>query len=405
MRDLHSELQPDQPASGRHVLMTVNAAWNIRNFRLPVLQALLGRGDAVTLLTPPDDSVARLVATGAVHVPLTMDTTGLNPLRDLALVGRFRRHFRAAAPDVILSYTIKNNLFGAMAASRLKIPFIPNVSGLGTAFLSGGALQFVAETLYRRAFKGLKVVFFQNPDDLALFIDRRLVLPSQARLLPGSGINLHHFAHAALPPGPPVFLMIGRLLRDKGVVEYAQAARLVRRLHPQARFRLLGAAGSANRSAIDLATVQGWQAQGDIEYLGTTDDVRPHIAAAHCVVLPSYREGAPRTLLEAAAMGRPVIATDVPGCRAVVDDGHNGFLCEARSAPSLAEACIRFIALPAPAIAAMGLAGRRKMEAVFDEALVVTAYLDALDQIASGLTPQSGGTFGGRIRPVQGSGS
>jgi len=178
--------------------------------------------------------------------------------------------------------------------------------------------------------------------------------------------------------------MIARLLRDKGVVEYAQAARLVRARHPGAQFRLLGALGAENRSAIDAATLAGWQAAGDVVYLGQTDDVRPAIAAADVVVLPSYREGAPRTLIEAAAMARPLIATDVPGCRAVVGDGVSGYLCAVRDAASLAEACLRMIALAPAARAAMGQAGRRKMEAEFDERIVVAAYLDAIARVTGG---------------------
>lgn len=363
-----------------HIMMTVNSAWNIWNFRRPVVAALLADGHRITVLAPPDDSVARLEAMGCGFVPLKMDVKGLAPLRDLQLLRRFRRIFRAERPDVILSYTIKNNIFGAMAARALGIRFIANVTGLGTAFLSGGVLQVVAERLYRRALRRTEVVFFQNEDDRDLFVSRRLVRPDQARLLPGSGISLTRFAVAELPPETeaPVFLMIARLLRDKGVFEFVEAARQVKAQRPEARFQLLGATGAENRTAIDAAIVRAWQEEGLIEYLDTTPDVRPFIAAALCVVLPSYREGAPRTLIEAAAMGRPLIATDVPGCRSVVDDRVTGLLCTVRSAESLADACLELLRLPRAAIAAMGQAGRAKMERDFDEALVVSAYRDAI---------------------------
>jgi glycosyltransferase involved in cell wall biosynthesis len=363
-----------------HALLTVNSAWNVWNFRRPVLEALLERGDRVTVLAPADGAEAALTRAGARHLDLAMDVRGLNPLRDAALAWRMQRHFRDQAPDVILSWTIKNNIFGAMAARRRGVPFIPNVSGLGTAFLSGGALQRLAETLYRTAFRGLDTVFFQNPEDRDLFVARRLVVGVQARLLPGSGIDLARFVPAPWPEGPPVFLMIARLLRDKGVVEFVEAARRVRARHPEARFQLLGAAGAANRSAIDPATLAGWLAEGAIEHLGTTDDVRPVIADAQVVVLPSYREGAPRTLIEGAAMARPLIATDVPGCRQVVEDGHTGFLCQPRDAESLTEACLRMLALNPAARATMGAAGRVKMAAEYDQARVVAAYLEAIDR-------------------------
>lgn len=205
----------------------------------------------------------------------------------------------------------------------------------------------------------------------------------QARLLPGSGIDLERFAPAAMPAPeePPAFLMIARLLRDKGVVEFVDAARRVKARHPQARFQLLGAVGSENRSAIGRETLDAWVAEGVVEYLGTTNDVRPAIAAASCVVLPSYREGAPRTLIEAAAMARPLIATDVPGCRAVVDRDVSGYFCDVKSAESLANAMERFLALSPEAQRVMGAAGRAKMEREFDQCLVVDAYREALDML------------------------
>ena len=177
--------------------------------------------------------------------------------------------------------------------------------------------------------------------------------------------------------------MIARLLRDKGVLEFVDAARHIKARHPKARFQLLGAAGSENRSAIDRATLDAWVAEGVVEYLGTTNDVRPAIVAASCVVLPSYREGAPRTLIEAAAMARPVITTDVPGCRAVVDRDVSGFLCEVRSAESLAAAIERFLALPLTAQQAMGNAGRAKMEREYDQSIVVDAYREAIARIVN----------------------
>lgn len=363
-----------------HVMMTVNAAWNILNFRRPLIEALAVDGHQITVLAPVDDAVPDLERLGCRVIPLEMSVKGLNPVEDLRLQRRFAQVFREEKPDAVLSFTIKNNVFGATAAKSAKVPFLPNVTGLGTAFLSGKALQLVTERLYRWSFAGLPVVFFQNEDDRDLFVERRLVTDKQAWRLPGSGIDLEHFAPVpmAADGGPPVFLMIARLLRDKGVMEFVQAARDIKASHPLARFQLLGAVGSENRTAIDRQTVARWEAEGVIEYLGTTSDVRPAIAAASCVVLPSYREGAPRTLIEAAAMARPLIATDVPGCRAVIDRDISGFLCEVRNAESLAAAFRRFIALPIEARRAMAAAGRAKMEREYSQVLVVAAYRAAL---------------------------
>ena len=363
-----------------HILLTVNAAWNIWNFRRSLIEALIADGHRVSILAPADGSVANLEGIGCGFIPLEMSVQGLNPLADLKLLRRFKEVFGLERPDVVLSYTIKNNVFGAMAARAVNIPFIPNVTGLGTAFLSGGLLEVVAEGLYRRAYRDLPIIFFQNDDDRALFLRRGLVHVEQAKLLPGSGVDLVRFAAVRMPSvdEPPVFLMIARLLRDKGVREFVDAARQVKAHNPDARLQLLGEAGSNNRTAINAATVQGWVEEGVVEYLGTTSDVRPHIAAASCVVLPSYREGAPRALIEAAAMARAVIGTDVPGCRSVVDRDVSGFLCDVRSADSLASAMQRFLDLPHEVRVVMGRAGRAKMEREFDDTIVVRAYREAI---------------------------
>ena len=375
----HSEVRPKRPL---RIIMTVNAAWNIWNFRRPLLSALLADGHEVTVLAPDDEFAAKLTGLGARFIPLPMQLKSVNPASHVALAWRMRRAFAKIQPDIVLSYTIKNNIYGAFAARSLGQRFIPNVTGLGTAFLSGGILQSLAQLLYRSAFAGLPVVFFQNEDDRDLFLGKGLLEPRQARLLPGSGIDLAHFAASPYPPAknPPIFLMIARLLRQKGVEEFVEAARLVRKQYPAVRFQLLGAAGTANRSAISLDTVQAWENTHGIEYLGTCQDVRAQIAEANCVVLPSYREGAPRTLIEAAAMGRPVIATDVPGCRSVVANGTGGLLCPPRDAGGLAAACVRFLELDQAEREAMGQAGRAKMEREFDQELIARAYREVIGQ-------------------------
>ena len=366
-----------------HVLLTVNTTWNVWNFRQPVVRALLERGHRVTVLAPRDTSVAKIELLGCRFEHLEMNGGGLNPLELPRLARQFKSCFENDRPDIIFSYTIKNNLVGAMVAKRLGIPFVPNVTGLGTAFLSGKWLAWLTKWLYRFAFKVLPVVFFQNPDDRELFVEGGLIKPEQAQLLPGSGVDLEWFSPMA-PPNKSqrtLFLMVARLLRDKGVEEYVEAARLVRKMHPDVMFQLLGPLDASNRGAFKRASLDNWIAEGVIEYLGEVHDVRPYMAASSCVVLPSYREGAPRTLIEAAAMARPVIATRVPGCTAVVDENSTGLLCDAKSAESLAEAVTRFVALSHEARVDMGLAGREKMLREFDQGIVVQAYLAAMDAL------------------------
>jgi glycosyltransferase involved in cell wall biosynthesis len=321
-------------------------------------------------------------ALGVERIPIRIDRSGANPLADLRLIARYRGLLKRLRPAAYLGYTIKPNVYGSFAAASLGIPALPNVSGLGTAFIGGGPLQQIVVRLYRIGFARASVVFFQNDEDRQLFVDRRIVRPEQARVLPGSGVDLERFTPSPAADGAPVFLLVGRLLRDKGVNEFVEAARLVRAKIPQARFQLLGPIDEGNRTAISRTQLDSWVAEGVVEYLGTTDDVRPFIAGSSAVVLPSYREGLPRSLLEAAAMARPLIATDAPGCRDVVEDGVNGYLCAVRDSGSLADAMLRFADLPLKRRLAMGESARRKVQERFNEERVVDTYLEVLDGLS-----------------------
>jgi glycosyltransferase involved in cell wall biosynthesis len=333
------------------------------------------------VLAPEDEHAPRLAGIGVEHVPIPIDSAGLSPARDLALLARYRRRLGRIRPDVFLGFTAKPNVYGSLAARSLGIPVINNISGLGTAFMNKGPLRRIVETLYRIALRGSTVVFFQNEEDRALFVGSGLVRADQARLLPGSGIDLDRFAPAAAgerTAGPFTFLLVGRLLWQKGVREYVEAARRVRREAPDARFRLLGFLESANVSAVGRGDVEAWESEGLIEYSGATDDVRPHVAAADCLVLPSYREGLPRSLLEGAAMAKPLIATDVPGCRQLVRPGVNGLLCRVKDPDSLARSMLAMIRTSEAERAAMGRSGRALVERDYGEARVVAAYLEAI---------------------------
>ncbi|MFL6751769.1 MAG: glycosyltransferase family 4 protein [Sphingomicrobium sp.] len=376
--------EPDErPGAPRPmVVLSANSTWNIVNFRAGLIRALRSAGYAPVVIAPRDaaaDSRMRELGVECITVPI--DRSGVNPAADLRLLRAYRRLLERLRPAAYLGYTIKPNIYGAMAAARLGIPAIPNVSGLGTAFIRNGLLQQIVLRLYRIGFRRAPVVFFQNAEDRQLFVERRIVRPDQARVLPGSGVDLERFSPAPAPGGPPAFLFIGRLLRDKGVAEFIAAARLLRRELPEARFQLLGPIDDANRTAVDPHELQSWISEGVVEHLGTTDDVRPFIAAATAVVLPSYREGLPRSLLEAGAMERPLIATDVPGCREVVEDGINGLLCKVRDPQSLAAAMRRIAGMPAAELAAMGAAARQRVQDRFSEAVVVGIYLDVLRKV------------------------
>jgi len=342
----------------------------------------------VIAAAPADGYEARLETMGCRFVPLPMDNSGTNPIRDGLLFLRYLMLLRRERPDVFLGYTIKPNVYGSLACHRLGIPVINNVSGLGTAFIRSTWLTRWVKALYRWALRSSTVIYFQNEDDRTLFVEGSLVRTEQTRLLPGSGIDLDRFKPQPRGTGSaPVFLLVARLLWDKGVGEFIEAAGIVKARFPRARFQLLGFLDAGNRTAVPRASVERWVAEGMVEYLGDTDDVRPFVAASDCIALPSYREGTPRSLLEAAAMAKPIVTTDVPGCRQIVDDAENGYLCEARNAGDLAQKLLRFIELPPAAKQHMGEMGRLKVEREFDEQIVILEYLGAIRRLLENRPP------------------
>lgn len=369
--------------AGPVVAISINASWNIVNFRLGLIRGLQAAGYRVVALTPPDRFAASFAALGIDHVPIPIDGRGTSPLADLALLWRYWRALRRLRPAAYLGYTIKPNIWGSLAARLNGVPVINNIAGLGETFGGRGPLNRLVRWLYRQALRGSATVFFQNPDDRALFVAGGIVPAASTRSLPGSGVDLARFAvrrRAPASDGGFVFLLIARLLVAKGVGDFVAAARLVRERAPAARFRVLGIV-QQGKGAIPPAQLDAWARSGDVELLPATDDVRDVLAEADCVVLPTfYPEGTPRALLEAAASGLPIIATDVPGCREIVRHGRNGFLVRPRDPQDLADRMIAMAALPPGAAAAMGAAGRALVEREFDERIVVDAYLAALDR-------------------------
>lgn len=379
------------------VALTANTAWNLAHFRAPLLRAFAARGAVLVALTPADAAVKKLQDMGCTVAPLPIPAHGRNPWSDVVLFWSYLRLLRRYRPAVLLSFTVKPNIYGGLAARCLGIAQIGNISGLGTAFIEGGWLGRLVGILYRLGLGGARTVFFQNPDDRNFFLQRRLVRHRQAGLLPGSGVDLRHFAPMANPSTDGqdsivgqrhfVFLFVGRLLGDKGLMELVQAfellqQQLVQEAHsglPAACLKILGPDGGTNPTAITSQLLSQWRQDPRLELLGHVEDPRPCIVQADCVVLPSYREGTPRSLLEAAAMGRPLIATDVPGCREVVRDGQNGLLCRVKDPQDLARVMLTMMKLSDAQRQAMGLASRQLAEAVFDENRVVEKYLQAME--------------------------
>jgi glycosyltransferase involved in cell wall biosynthesis len=373
------------------VAIVLNTSWNIYNFRMNLIKSLQASGHEIHTIAPHDSHTDFLTEQGCIHHDLKMDSRGANPVKDLALLLELGLLYARVRPDVILHYTIKPNVYGTMAAALLRIPVVNNVCGLGTVFLKQDAVSTIAKFLYRFSFRFARKVFFQNPDDLRLFVTENLVPASAVDLLPGSGIDLKRFTpHPFNRNSKFTFLLISRLITDKGVLEYVDAVRKLKAEGIPARFQVLGAIDEEHKRGIPRSTVESWIREGDIEYLGTTEDVRPFIQQADCVVLPSYREGTPRVLLEASSLAKPVIATDVPGCNQVVEHEVNGLLCTIKDADDLAEKMHAMAQLDDKQLKELGRNGRNKMEKTFDESHVIEKYLQTLHEVESELTAYAG---------------
>lgn len=377
------------------VAITSNTSWSIYNFRQSLIRALQAEGFRVLIFSPVDDYTSRLAEAGYEHYDVKIHRSGINPIEDLRTAWCYWRLLWKHKPDVLLTYTPKPNIYGAIAACLAGVPVITNISGLGRAFISKNWITSLVKCLYRVALQSPVKVYFQNKDDRAAFLELDLVDEEKVALLPGSGIDTRKYIpiDAIKQPDRFVFTMVARMLRDKGVGEFVDAARIVKRSHPRAVFRLVGFMDAGNPSAITAAEMSTWVNEGVVEYSGPTDDVRSAFSMSDCVVLPSYREGTPRTLLEAASMALPIITTDAPGCRDTVDDGISGYLCQVKDSKGLAACMLQMMELPEFSRRQMGLAGRRKMERQYDETIVLNAYRTAILDVTEDGTAQAGAYF------------
>lgn len=377
--------------------MVSNTAWSLINFRAGLMRALLADGHKVVAVAPFDEHAARIEALGVQYLALPMDNKGTHPLRDLRLLLSFVNLFRHERPDLVISYTIKPVIYAGLAARWTNVPAVSVVTGLGTVFQRENLLTKLVEWLYRMSQFKVQKIFFLNEDDMQIFRERKLVPAALMERLPSEGVDLSHFnsVQAASAVGecgmiasqrPLRFLLMARMLWDKGIGEYVEAARKVRQLYPDTQFGLLGFLDVQNPTAISRTQMDEWVQEGVINYLGVTHDVREAVAWSDCVVLPSYREGIPRTLLEAAAMSRPIITTNAVGCREVVDDGINGYLCQPKDSDDLARKLVQMIEVTSDERQQMGARGRKKVEREFDERIVISRYLAVISDMAGSKT-------------------
>ena len=360
----------------RRVLIMGSQTRAMANFWPPLIKGLVGRGHEVVCLNPAsndqaDHEAARtLQALGASTRFFPMQRKGMNPLADLAALVHLYRLCREIRPDVFFGYAIKPVIYGTLAAALARVPErFAMITGLGYAFEADTPrkqfLNKVAVGLYRLALGRSHGVFFQNRDDLKVFRNADILdHGAPVHMTRGTGVDVESFSFCEPPAAPPVFLLVGRLLEAKGLREYAAAARLLKARHPEARFQILGPPDSSP-AGIPLDEVHSWEMDGYIEYLGVTTDVRPFVRDASVMVLPSWREGAPCSILEGLAMGRPAVVTDVPGCREVVVNGENGWMTPLGDVEALAAAMEKFILDPG-LIARQGRIGRAFVEDKFD---------------------------------------
>ena len=362
------------------ILLFANTDWFIYNFRLALAQALRDRGDEVVLVSPDGGYAPRLQELGFRWVCFPLTRRGLNPLVEISTIVRLFGLYRREKPDLVHQFTVKCVLYGSLACHLLGIHSVVNsVEGLGYVFTEGEGtrkwLRGMIVLFYRLVLRHTWVIFL-NPDDRAIFLENHLIDQSRVALIRGSGVDNQRFAPSPEPDGMPVVILPARLLWDKGVGEFVEAARRLQADGVCARFVLVGDSDSDNPAAVPVGQIQEWVKMGVIEWWGWRDDMDAVYAQAHIVCLPSYyREGVPKTLIEAAACGRPIVASDVAGCREIVRQGENGLLVPARDIPALMASLKQLIQDP-DLRHAMGIRGRKIAEEEFSMDLVISQTLD-----------------------------
>lgn len=361
------------------ILIIANSDMGLYKFRRELVAELVASHD-VYISLPDGEFVSHLTDMGCRFEPCALlDRHGTNPAKELKLIRYYKRLIRRISPDVVLTYTIKPNIYGGIACASLKVPYVANITGLGTAVENGGLMQRVLLMLYRYGLRKARKVFFQNAANRDFMLAKGVVKGSYD-LLPGSGVNTEQFSCQPYPAetSPTVFVTVGRIMRDKGADEILYAAKTVKATRPDVTFRLVGGFDGAYEEAVKAAA-----AEGLVEYVGQQADVIPFLRDSHAILHASYHEGMANVLLEAAACGRPAVATNVPGVRETFDDGVSGIACAPRDGDALVAAIQTFLALPYERKAAMGLAGREKVTREFDRRIVVDKYIQEINAITS----------------------
>jgi len=367
----------------KKIAIVLNSSWQAYNFRLTLAREIKESGYKVVFIAPYDNKYSEFLKEEFDFFHIYIDPKGINPIGDFKTLILMYKLYKKIAPDIVLNFTIKPNIYSSIISKILEIKSINNITGLGTVFIRKSIVTTIVKLLYKISLNCASKVFFQNNDDKKLFLENKLVSEKKCDLIPGSGVDTEKFSPVLINTQNDnlKFLVVARVLKDKGIYEYIDAIKIIKLKYDNISFQLLGEVGVQNKTAILEDELNEWVNQGLINYLGTSDEVQNILKNVDCVILPSYREGTPRSLLEAASMEKPIITTNVVGCKEVVDDGVNGYLCEVRSSEDLARKIEMFINLPFEKKLDMGKEGRKKMLNEFSESIVIKKYLDSIKEI------------------------
>lgn len=366
---------------GYKIAFVGNSLQAMCNFRMGVMLALAQMGYELVIIAPKDSDMSVLMQAKIRLIPLEMDCKGMNPFKDIRMAKELKKIYKRERFDFVFHYTIKAVVYGSWAAKKTHISQISVITGLGYAFIRRGWINSVAKCLYRWALRGVKEVWFLNQEDKALFIEENIIAQFKARVISGEGVDIEKYKSQTKPPKSPfTFLFVGRVLWDKGIGEFVEAAKVIKKQHPKVQFHILGQLGANNPACVSIQQMAEWEQTRTVKYLGETSNVLPYIENATCVVLPSYREGVSRVLLEAASMERPIIASNVPGCREIVIEGYNGFLCEAQDTNSLIACMMHMLSISQVELEVFGKNGRTHVIKHFDEQKTIALYKRKLQE-------------------------
>lgn len=362
------------------ILILANFGMGLYKFRKELIAELLKRNYFVFISCPKDEYTNKLEVQGCHIINTKVDRRGTNPVSDFKLLLAYLKIIRKVKPDVVLTYTIKPNIYGSFACQIMKIPYINNITGLGSGYYKNSILRYLLSTMYKLSLKKSHRVFFQNKADMQTLISLNIITENY-QLIPGSGVNLSEYKYKQYPNEKPLtFIYVGRILKEKGIDEYLEAAKLIKEKYPKTRFDIVGFVEDTQAHYNEL--LKTFQDNGYVNFYGPQKDVRPFVERAHCLIQPSHGgEGLSNVLLEASAIGRPIIASNIPGCREVIEEGKNGFTFEPKNVNSLVEKIEEFLSLSHEKRRQMGIYSRRKVEKEFNREIVTNIYLKVIENI------------------------